>query len=57
MTVLANNKTWKMKVTDTRHALVIGADNFNCSWTNQSIALNYRESGEAEGNVVSVELQ
>jgi tetratricopeptide (TPR) repeat protein len=57
MTVLANNKTWKMKVTDTRHALVIGADNFNCSWTDQSIALNYRESGEAEGNVVSVELQ
>jgi hypothetical protein len=46
-----------MKVTDTRHALVIGADNFNCSWTDQSIALNYRESGEAEGNVVSVELQ
>jgi len=57
MTVLANNKTWKMKITDTRHAIVIGADNFNCSWTDQSIALNYRESGEAEGNVVSVELQ
>lgn len=57
MTVIANNKTWKMNVTDTRHAIVIGADNFNCSWTNQSIALNYRESGEAEGNVVSVELQ
>jgi hypothetical protein len=57
MTVLANNKTWKMKITDTRRAIVIGADNFNCSWTDQSIALNYRESGEAEGNVVSVELQ
>jgi len=57
MTVLAGNKTWKMKVADTAHAIVIGADSFSCSWTNQKVALNYRETREGEGSVVSIELQ
>lgn len=57
MTVLAGNKTWKMKVADTAHAIVIGADSFSCSRTNQKVALNYRETREGEGSVVSIELQ
>jgi hypothetical protein len=50
-------KTWKMRVADTKHAIVIGADNFSCSWSNQAVALNYRVSGDSEGSVVSIELQ
>jgi tetratricopeptide (TPR) repeat protein len=57
MTILADSKKWKMTVNDTRHAIVIGANAFDCSWSNQSVALNYRESGGAEGSVVSIELQ
>jgi tetratricopeptide (TPR) repeat protein len=57
LTVLAAGKTWKMNVSDTHRAVVIGADNFNCSWTNQKIALNYREAGDGQGSVVSIELQ
>jgi tetratricopeptide (TPR) repeat protein len=56
-TVLAGNKTWKMKVADTHRAVVIGAEAFSCSWTNQKVAINYRESGDGQGSVVSIELQ
>jgi tetratricopeptide (TPR) repeat protein len=55
--VAAGVKTWKLKVADTQHAIVIGADNFSCSWSNQAVALNYRESGDDEGSIVSIELQ
>ena len=57
MMVVADGKTWKMTVADTVHAVLIGADNFSCSWTNQKVALNYRESKDGEGSVVSIELQ
>jgi hypothetical protein len=39
------------------HAIVIGADNFSCKWTNQRVAVNYRETGETEGTLVSIEIQ
>jgi hypothetical protein len=49
--------TWTMTVRDTKHALVLGADAFSCDWKKQKVAINYRESGEATGIVVSIELQ
>ena len=57
LTVISGAKTWKMHVADSKHALVIGADEFSCSWSKQKVALNYRENGEADGNVVSIEVQ
>lgn len=57
LTVVSGTKTWKMKVADTRHAIVIGADNFSCDWTNQKVALNYHATGDTEGSVMSVEIQ
>ena len=46
-----------MQVADNKHALVIGADGFSCSWNKQKVALNYHETGDAAGNVVSIEVQ
>jgi hypothetical protein len=46
-----------MKVADTNHIVLIGADAFSCSWNKQKVALNYRETSEGEGNVVSLEVQ
>jgi tetratricopeptide (TPR) repeat protein len=57
MTVLSDGETWKMQVADSKHVLLIGADNFSCSWTKQKVALNYRETGEDEGRVFSIEVQ
>jgi Flp pilus assembly protein TadD len=57
LTVVANGKTLKLKVADIGHVVVIGADAFSCQWTNQRIALNYRETSDDQSNVMSVEIQ
>ncbi len=57
LTVSAGNKTWKLVVDDTDHVVVIGADNFSCSWTQKKVAFNYAPSAPNEGKVISLELQ
>jgi hypothetical protein len=46
-----------MEDADSRHVIVIGADEFSCAWTNRKVALNYHETGETEGSVMTIELQ
>jgi hypothetical protein len=57
LTIASGAKTWKLQVKDSGHVVLIGADNFSCAWKNQSVAVNYRATGEAHGDVVSVEVQ
>ncbi len=57
LTVLSGTKTWKMHVSDSRHTVVIGADEFSCSWRKERVAVNYHETGDLTGNVVSIEVQ
>jgi tetratricopeptide (TPR) repeat protein len=57
LTVKSGNSTWKMQVVDSKHVLVLGGDGFSCAWNKQKIALNYRETGDATGSVVSIEIQ
>jgi len=57
LSVLSAGKSWKMRVPDSTHALVIGADEFSCSWNKQKVALNYHETGAAAGSVISIEVQ
>jgi hypothetical protein len=57
MTVVSGTKTWKMKVADTSHVVLLGADRFSCAWNRQKVALNYEVTGSAEGRVISVEIQ
>jgi hypothetical protein len=35
----------------------MGADHFSCSWSNQKVAVNYRQNDSGETSVMSVELQ
>jgi len=46
-----------MKVVDINHVILIGADQFSCAWNKKKVALNYRETGDGEENVVSLEIQ
>jgi hypothetical protein len=55
--VISERKTWKMRLAASKHIVVIGADNFSCGWTKQRVALNDRETADAEGNVATVEIQ
>lgn len=57
LTVVDGAKTWKLHARDTAHTVVIGADNFSCAWSNQKVGINYRQTGEAEGDVISLEIQ
>jgi len=57
LTVVSGAKTWKMSVTDRNHLVLIGTDQFSCDWQKQKVALNYRETSEGEGNVISLEIQ
>jgi tetratricopeptide (TPR) repeat protein len=55
--VVSGGKTWTMRVTDSKHVLVLGAAEFSCAWNRQQISVNYRETSDTAGTVVSVEVQ
>jgi hypothetical protein len=57
LTVISGDKTWKLQAKDSTHLVIIGADKFSCEWTNQKIAVNYHETGDATGEIISLELQ
>jgi tetratricopeptide (TPR) repeat protein len=57
LTVVSGADTLKMKIADIQHAIVIGADEFSCAWTQKKVAVNYRESTNGELNVMTVEIQ
>jgi tetratricopeptide (TPR) repeat protein len=57
LTVASSGKRWTTQVSDRHHVLVLGADGFSCNWSGQKVALNYRETGESAGSVVSIEIQ
>jgi tetratricopeptide (TPR) repeat protein len=57
LTVASGTHTWKMKVTDSTHVILIGADQFSCAWNRQKVAVNYRETGADSGSIISLEIQ
>jgi len=57
ITVASGAKTLLLRITDTGHVPVIGADAFSCSWSNLNVAINYHENGTGGGTVISVEIQ
>lgn len=50
-------KTVKLVVPDAKKVLLLGAEQFSCTWRNQRVAINYHAGGELDGEVMSVELQ
>jgi Tfp pilus assembly protein PilF len=57
LTIISGGKSWVMKVADRNHLVLIGADEFSCSWRKQKVAMNYRETSPGEGSVISLEIQ
>ncbi len=57
LTVVSGGKSWTMRVRDSKHVLLTGADSFSCTWSKQKVALNYRKTGDAAGNVISIEVE
>lgn len=57
LTVSSGSGTIKLKIADKHQLILIGADEFSCSWTNKKVAVNYRQDGGGETKVMSLELQ
>jgi hypothetical protein len=54
--VVSGGRSFKVHVADSQHVVLIGADEFSCDWKNKSVALNYRERLDGDGDLVSLEL-
>jgi tetratricopeptide (TPR) repeat protein len=57
LSVESDGKVWRLATPDAGKLLLIGADAFSCAWSNQQVLINYRQTGEAEGFAVSLEIQ
>ena len=57
LTLTSAGTKWKMLAPDAAKLIVMGADSLSCSWTNKRVAVNYRKTGDHEGQLLSVELQ
>lgn len=54
--VSSTNKTWTFVVPDRSKAVLIGVDDFQCSWRDVPVSVNYRASGQQAGDLVSLEI-
>jgi Flp pilus assembly protein TadD len=57
LTITAGGKTWKMHTAHRSNLIVIGADDFSCAWKNRKVAINYHQTGDSSGEMMSLELQ
>jgi tetratricopeptide (TPR) repeat protein len=57
LTISSAGKRWKMLAPQSKKLVLIGADEFSCSWTNRKVSVNYRKSGADQGNLVSMEFE
>jgi tetratricopeptide (TPR) repeat protein len=57
LTILVGTKTLKLHIADYKSLTLVGADEFSCDWRNRAVAVNYKASGQTNGDLVSLEVQ
>ena len=57
LTISSAGKKWKMLAPQAKKLVLMGAEEFSCSWTNRKVSVNYRKSGVDQGTLVSLELE
>lgn len=50
-------KEWTFSAADRNHMVLLGEDKLSCDWHDRKVAINYREQGESQGEIVSLEMQ
>jgi tetratricopeptide (TPR) repeat protein len=53
--VSSDGRTWEMHVADRSTVVLIGVDHFDCGWHDDAVSINYKRSGELQGDMVSLE--
>jgi hypothetical protein len=56
VTVRTSAGTMKLRTSNYKSLLTVGADEFSCQWSNRPVVVNYKAGGKADGDLVSVEL-
>ncbi len=55
--VNSGNGVFKLRATDYRAILLIGADDFSCEWRDRQVTANYKAREGTEGDLVSLEMR
>jgi tetratricopeptide (TPR) repeat protein len=56
LTISGQGTTLKLRAADYKSLLLIGADEFSCSWQGRQVDANYRPGGQSDGDLVSLEV-
>jgi tetratricopeptide (TPR) repeat protein len=57
LTVSSGGTVLKLRTSDYKSLLLIGADKFSCAWNDRSVSVNYKPGGLSDGDLLSVEVR
>ena len=57
LTVTAESTVLKLRASDYKSLLLIGADDFSCEWRDRQVTVNYKPRGPKDGDLVSLEMR
>jgi len=57
LTVTAEGVALKLRAADYKALTLIGADEFSCAWQDRQVSVNYKPGGQADGDLVSLEMR
>jgi len=57
LTITAQGVVLKLRVGDYKSLLLIGADDFSCTWRDRQVTANYKPGGLSDGDLVSLEVR
>jgi tetratricopeptide (TPR) repeat protein len=53
--VSSAGRIWQMHVADRNAIVLIGVDRFDCGWRDAAVSINYKRSGDLQGDLISLE--
>ena len=56
VTILSSNKSYRLHTSDRQKLVLINADKFSCQWKDVKASANYRDRGDLQGDLVTLEL-
>jgi hypothetical protein len=57
LTVTSEGVVLKLRAVDYKSLLLIGADDFSCTWHDRQVTVNYKPGGLTDGDLVSLEVR
>jgi hypothetical protein len=57
LTVTAEGSVLKLRAANYKSLLLIGADDFSCTWRDRQVTVNYKPGGMSDGDLVSLEMR